>query len=119
MRLTELTKLLDLEVLTTGVDIECEVRSGYVSGLLSDVLAKAKEGDLWITIQRHQNIVAVAKVTSLAGILLAGGVRPSPDLLAKAEQVGVPILATGDSSFVAAGKLYRLLFPSDSHPEVE
>lgn len=116
MTLSELVSLLNLELLTPGVDTTREVHYAYVSDLLSAVLASAQEGELWITVQRHVNIVAVAKVASLAGILLSGGVRPSTDVLAKAEQVGIPILATEDSSFIAAGKLYCLLFPKGVRP---
>ncbi len=44
-----------------------------MSDLLSDVYAGAKEGDLWITLQLHQNIVAVAFLNNLAGIVIVGG----------------------------------------------
>jgi len=60
MTLGEVVKALNLEVRTGQDQMDREVRGGYVSDLLSDVIAGAKEGDLWVTLQLHQNIVAVA-----------------------------------------------------------
>jgi hypothetical protein len=56
MTLGELVNLLDFETLTGEVNLDKEVKSGYVSDLLSDVIANIDEGSVWITIQRHINI---------------------------------------------------------------
>ena len=58
--------------------MERTVEGGYVSDLLSDVIAGAQEGDLWVDLQIHQNIVAVAVLKDLAGILIVGGRNPAP-----------------------------------------
>jgi hypothetical protein len=58
MRIKEVAEKLGLKILSAGTDQE--VLSGYVSDLLSDVIANAEEGCLWITVQRHLNIIAVA-----------------------------------------------------------
>jgi predicted transcriptional regulator len=68
-----------------------------------------KEGNLWITRQTHQNIVAVASLKDLAGIVLVQGKEPDADALEKASKEGIPILVTELSSFNVAGKLYTLL----------
>jgi len=109
MRLTDVVTALGLQGLTNGVDLDREVRSGIVCDLLSVVLAKAQPQDLWITIQRHQNIVAVAKVTSVAGVILADGMMPEQDVIDKAAGERIPLLATKESSFVVSGKLFALL----------
>jgi len=109
MLLTDVITALGLQVLTNGVDLEREVRGGFVCDLLSIVLAKAQEDDLWITIQRHQNIVAVAKVTSVAGVILADGIVPQEDVIDRASREGIAILASKESSFVVCGKLFALL----------
>ena len=84
------------------------VEGGYVSDLLSDVIAGAKEGDLWITLQIHQNIVAVAFLNNLAGIVVVGGREPDPDTVKKAEEQGVPIMVTSMKSYELAGRLYEM-----------
>ena len=109
MRLTDVVTTLGLQVLTSGVDLDRVVRIGIVCDLLSVVLAKAQPQDLWITIQRHQNIVAVAKVTSVVAVVLADGMLPEQDVIDKATEEGLPLLATKESSFALCGRLFALL----------
>lgn len=93
-----------------GTDrLDCEISGAYVSDLLSDVMAHAQPGELWITLQIHPNIVAVAALKELAGILLVNGRDPEPETLKKAEQEGIPILASDLSAFELAGRLFRLI----------
>jgi predicted transcriptional regulator len=113
MRLDEMVQALDLEVLTEGIGLDRSVSNGYTGDLLSDVLARARSGDLWSTIQRHANVVAVAKMTGIAGIVIAGGVRPSEEVLGKARVEGVPIFATPEPLFTITGRIHRLLFPEE------
>jgi DRTGG domain. len=107
MLVKEAAAKLELKVLAEGR--EQEVTSGYVSDLLSDVIANAEEGCLWITVQRHLNIVAVAQLKKLAGIVISRGSEPEPPVLARAEQEGLFIFSSADDSFTVAGKLYALL----------
>ncbi|MGB3565500.1 MAG: serine kinase, partial [Thermoanaerobaculia bacterium] len=69
MKLTDLVTEMDLEVRSARHSLGNEVTGGYMSDLLSDVLAHSSDGNLWITLQRHQNIVAVASMKQLAGIV--------------------------------------------------
>jgi len=55
--------------------LDNDVKCGYASDLLSDVMAHAGEGDIWVTVQAHQNIVAVATLAELSAVIVAGGVR--------------------------------------------
>jgi predicted transcriptional regulator len=107
MLVKEVAEKLGLRILAAGQDQE--VTSGYVSDLLSDVIANAEEGCLWITVQRHLNIVAVAQLKKLAGIVLSRGFEPDGAVLARATQEGLFILSTPDDSFTIAGKLYALV----------
>lgn len=85
-----------------------EVRGGYASDLLSDVMANSREGDLWVTLQKHVNIVAVAHLNGLAGIVLVNGRRPEPDTAARAEEERIPIICTELPTFDVAGILHGL-----------
>jgi hypothetical protein len=109
MDLATIIKALQLKVECCKEKLEREVTGGYVGDLLSDVMANSKEGHLWITRQTHQNIVAVASLKDLAGIILVQGKEPEVDTLKKATDEEVPILVTDLSSFEIAGKLYSLL----------
>ena len=108
MVLKEIVEKMALKVKTESSNMDREVTGGYVSDLLSDVIAKSQKGNLWITLQLHPNIVAVATLKELAGIIIIGGKEPAGDTLAKAEKENVIILTSPLPAFEAAGQLYQL-----------
>jgi hypothetical protein len=69
-------------------------------------MANSSEGDVWITLQKHVNIVAVAQLNGIAAIVLVNNRKPEPDTLARAEEMGVAIISTPLQAFDAAGILY-------------
>jgi len=108
MKLKELAEQLGWELKTQNVPVEAEVKTGYASDLLSDVLANSIEGDLWVTRQTHLNIVAIAVMRDLSGILLVNGAQPDPDTVEKAVEKMVPIFRTPLPTFEIVGRLYQL-----------
>ncbi|HMA68613.1 MAG TPA: DRTGG domain-containing protein [Candidatus Mcinerneyibacterium sp.] len=109
MKLNKIIDKLDIK-LVNNVDLEeIEIEYGYVGDLLSDVLANAKENSAWFTIQKHQNILAVADAKNISAIIVVNGVTPDEILLKKADAKNIPILTTKNSSFIEAGKLYSIL----------
>jgi hypothetical protein len=107
MKLNDLVREFGLEVKAASGHLDREVKSGYVSDLLSDVLAHADEGTLWVTLHIHQNIVAVAMHKDLAGIILVQGRLPEQDTIVKAEEENIPILVSSLSAFELVGRLYK------------
>ncbi len=108
MLLRELIDSLSLEVKTPEADLDREVTGGYVSDLLSDVLGNAKEGSVWITLQVHLNIVAVASLKGLAGIILVNNRTPGEDTLKKGKEERIPIMTSKLPTFELVGRLYAL-----------
>jgi shikimate kinase len=108
MKLTELIQRLNLGVRSAKADLEREVTGGYASDLLSDVIANSKEGNIWITLQIHHNIVAVASMKDLAGIILVNGREPEQETIEKAEVENIAIMVTEMSTFELVGRLYSL-----------
>ena len=108
MKLTELIQKLNLSVRSAKMHLDREVTGGYASDLLSDVLANSEEGNLWITLQIHQNIVGVASMKDLAGIILVNNREPEQETLKKAEAEKLPIMVTEMPTFELVGKLYSL-----------
>jgi hypothetical protein len=108
MKLIELVEKLELTVQTAAHGLDIEVSRGYVSDLMSDVIAHAAEGDLWVTLQTHQNIVAVAVMKSLAGIILVNGRMPEAQTVQKAETEQMPIMVSKLPAFELVGILYGL-----------
>jgi hypothetical protein len=109
MKISDVFKEMSLEVKTFKDGVQREVTGGYVSDLLSDVLAHAQEGNMWITLQTHPNIVAVASTKGLAGIIIVGGRKPQQETLEKAESEKITILTSPLSAFEISGKIYQLL----------
>ncbi len=112
MTLREITGALELEVACGADLLERDVEGGYVGDLLSDVLAHSDAGQVWITMQAHVNIVAVAVLKELAAIILVNGRSPADDTVKKALEEHVPILLSAETAFAVAGRLHRLTVPS-------
>jgi hypothetical protein len=109
MKLMDLVKELSLEVKSYEEGLKKDVTGGYVSDLLSDVMANGKEGNIWITLQTHMNILAVASLKGIAGIIIVNKRQLPEETLQKAETEKITVLTTPLPAFEAAGKFYQLL----------
>jgi hypothetical protein len=109
MTLVEVVEKLGLRVLTGQGIAPVEVRGGYTSDLLSDVMGHARSGELWITLQTHPNVIAVAKLKDLAGIIFISNRRPDEETMRKAKEEGICLFLTDESAFAVSGRLYELL----------
>lgn len=87
---------------------EVEVTGALVADLLSDVLANGAPGYVWITIQTHRNVAAVASAQSLAAIIITADRQPGDELLELAAAEQVTVLTSPESSYTVAGRLYEL-----------
>lgn len=109
MKLAEIVSVLDLQIATGEDKLDRPVNGGYVSDLLSNVMSEAGADSVWITLQGHQNIVAVAALASLAAIVVAGGAPIEPNAVQRAKQEGIILLTTTQPAFTVAGRLYQLI----------
>ncbi|MCF8053966.1 MAG: serine kinase [Deltaproteobacteria bacterium] len=109
MTLAEMMKSLNLSVVCGDKFLERDVTGGFSGDLLSDVIAGAPEKSVWITRQIHPNIIAVASLRDVAGIVIVAGGVPATDTLQKALEADVPILLSPYGAFETAGKIYALL----------
>lgn len=112
MKLVDLLDKFDVELLTPEepgeISVDLEITGGYCGDLLSNVMAHAKAGDIWLTIQTHLNIIAVAVLLNLPCIILTEGNMPRNDTLQKAKEEGVIVLSSSETSYQIAGRLYSL-----------
>lgn len=83
-----------------------EIRGGDASDFLSDVMGDSREGDIWVTMEKYVNIVAVPQLNGLAGIVLVNGRQPEPETAKKAEQEHAPIISTPLQCFDMVEILY-------------
>ena len=109
MNLQQIIDQLNLHVLTEPQDFTSIMPTGgYSSDLLSCVMAGAKKGHLWITLQAHLNIVAVAALNEVAAIIITENAQPDATSIAKANQQGVILLSTSQPTYEINGKLWEL-----------
>lgn len=109
MEIGIIAKELNLKIMSGSDKIKSNATGGYTGDLLSDVMANAREGDIWITRQIHQNIVAVATLKELSAILLVNSCEPAKDTLEKAIKENVVILVSSLPAFELSGRIYNLL----------
>ncbi len=85
-----------------------EIIHGYTCDLLSEVMGKAKANTVWITVQSHVNIVAVAVITGIKAIILCDDRKYESETIDKAKSEGIALFITPMSAFEASGKIYEL-----------
>ena len=106
MLVKDLVEKFELEVAGGENGLDREVTEGYCGDLLSEVMGNAPAGCAWLTVQGHQNIVAVAVLREMAAIIISGGQKPDEETIQKAGQENIPVLLWPDSSFRLAGRLF-------------
>lgn len=106
MKLTDIVKSLELEVYAGNRFLAREITGGYVSDILSSVLTHAQPGNIWITFQKHLNIVPIASAKEISGIIIVSGRQVDRETLEKANEEKMPILGTSMDAFQVIGKLY-------------
>ena len=109
MILAEIVEKLGLEVLTGDDALNREVTGVYAGDLLSDVMANSRNGQLWVTMQGHINVIAVAALKEISAVVLVNERDLAEDALARAREEGIPVLRTDISAYELSGRLYSLL----------
>ncbi len=107
--LQEIIDRLELKVLTVKRDFtEVTPTSGYTSDLLSCVMAGAQKRSVWVTLQAHANIVAVAALLDLSAIIITEGAMPDPSSIAKANEEEINLFFTTRSTYTIVGELWEM-----------
>jgi len=109
MNLAEMIQSLNLAVLTTPQDFDTlQPTGGYASDLLSCVMSGAPHQGVWVTLQAHNNIIAVAALLDLSAIIITEGAEPEPATIAKANEEGITLLSTPMPTYEVVGRLWAM-----------
>jgi len=109
MTLNQLIKDLNLKVLTDNKDFSTiSPTHGYVSDMLSCVMTGAKRQSIWVTLQAHNNIVAVACLLEIAAVIITENAQPDQETIQKANEEGITLLSCPQNSFYIVGKLWEM-----------
>ena len=107
MLASKLAKDLGLETVHAGTDNE--VTGCYIGDMLSVVMSRAEEGDIWLTVQANVNIDAVAALTGCAAIVIVEGMTPDQDTVTKAEAQDITIYKTDETAYDIACRIKELI----------
>ncbi len=110
MNLQDIITKLDLKTLSS---VEKDLSSnkpacGYASDLLSCVMAGAPKKSIWITLQAHGNIIAVATLLDLSAVIITEGAIPDETTIEKANEEGVVLLSTSLPTYAVVGQLWEM-----------
>ncbi|HEY3291582.1 MAG TPA: hypothetical protein VGK87_15735 [Anaerolineae bacterium] len=107
--LQDIIDKLELKVLTEPRDFSANTpASGYASDLLSCVMAGAQKHAVWVTLQSHANIVAIAALLDLSAIIITEGAMPDPSSIARANEEEINLFFTHKPTYTIVGKLWEL-----------
>jgi len=109
MKVCDIVEKLDLKVIGGKEGLQNEITGGYTSDLLSDVMGNADEGHVWITLQTHRNVMAVASLKEVAAIIIVKGFEADENTISQSNDEGIPLLSTDMEAFELSGQLYTLL----------
>ncbi|MBS2212071.1 serine kinase [Carboxylicivirga mesophila] len=109
MKVADIIEKLDLKVIGGEEGLQNEITGGYTSDLLSDVMGNVDEGDVWITLQTHRNVMAVASLKEVAAVIIVKGLEADENTINQSNDEGIPLLSTEMETFELSGKLYQML----------
>ncbi|MFN2131724.1 MAG: DRTGG domain-containing protein [Anaerolineae bacterium] len=107
MHVAHIVEQLSLSAIEEA-DLAREISGGYASDLLSCVMAGAAAGNVWVTLQCHPNVVAVASLLDLSAVIITEGMVPDEETVHKAHEARVNLLGTAQDTFTVVGRLAAL-----------
>ncbi|MBP9988878.1 MAG: hypothetical protein KBT46_05195 [Ruminococcus sp.] len=108
MDIKELAENLNLTVLNDG-DMSRKATGCYCGDLLSWVMSRAQEGDVWITVMGNVNSIGVAVLADVACIILTENAALDDDALLRAKQNDVTIFRTDKNTYQTAVAVSELI----------
>lgn len=107
MQVEQIIEQLDLTAIVDA-DVTREISGGYASDLLSCVMAGAVAYNVWVTLQCHPNVIAVASLLDLAAVVITEGMAPDEETVRRAREERVNLLGTARDTFTVVGRLVAL-----------
>ena len=107
MNVSDIVKKIQGNVLT-NTDLNKPIKTAFMGDLLSVVMGKAPSDAVWMTIQSHINIVAVATLIETACIVVTEGYKVDEDAILKANDEDIVIISTKLSSYAVAAILCEM-----------
>ena len=90
------------------VSFNQDIQDVYIGDLLSVVMASGQEGMLWLTVQKHLNVIAIAELHDFAGIVFVHNNSPDRQTIQKATDLQIPLFVSQQDAFHLAKELIAL-----------
>ena len=101
VKVSQLVDNAHFDFLSTG-DLSLEIEDVFIGDLLSWVMAKGSSNNVWITIQAHLNVIAVALLKEFSCIIICDDANVSDDVINKAREENVNLIHTSLSAYQCA-----------------
>ena len=108
MTVKELAQKLELKLLCEG-DTERLCEGCYSGDLLSWVMSRAKDCDIWLTVMGNVNSVAVAVLTDCACVVLTENSPLDDTAKEKAVQQGITFLSSEKNAYELSVEISGLI----------
>lgn len=108
MNVKELCEALGAKNLS-GAGNENTVEGVYTCDLLSRVMSGCSEGDAWITVQTHLNVLAVADLNEAACVIIPEGIVVDENTVDKATEKDVALLSSELTAYELCWKIHELM----------
>ncbi len=106
MTVQELSELLGAKTVTNETPLDREVIAAYTGDLLSWVMTHAARDSVWITVQTHMNVIAVASLLDFSCVIIPEGIAVPEAIAQKADEEGITLLTSEKTSFEISGMLF-------------
>jgi hypothetical protein len=106
MLLRAVATIIEGDILAGANREDLVIDRAYAVDLLSDLLALTDERTTLITGTISPQVLRVAEILNVIAIIFVRGKRPTAAMVAHAEALGIPIVATKKTMFETCGLLY-------------
>ena len=106
MKIREIAKLLEADVLCGEELLDGEVHSACGCDMMSDVLAFVKEQAVLLTGLCNPQVVRTAEMMDMRCIVFVRGKVPTKEIINLADDAGIVVMTSNHRMYVACGLLY-------------
>jgi DRTGG domain. len=99
MTIKYLLEKTNWKLLNEGVDTDKFIKGVFVGDLLSWVMGNSEERQAWVTVQAHNNVIAVAVLREFSCVIVCQGATIPDDVVEQAITAGMPLISTEQSAF--------------------
>lgn len=108
MTIRELVERTGWKAVTAEGDFDREASGVYCGDLLSWVMGKGQPDQVWITVQSHMNVIAVAVLREFSCVILAEGAVFPEEAITRAVSEDLVLIESDLPVFETAKKLIEL-----------